>query len=176
MSKRTTSNRRVAATGMVFTSITALAGCASPNYEGTGNDYRVAGVIESVEADGTINIHNDKLRVIEAAGKAATWFVEGKGQHTFTDIFYFEPSHNKEQTDFFGSCEHDVPVGRIFNVEGTEITLAQLEAAQEKTPQTIILSGDIRDSSYKTDDGCKTEDRPVYEAAHLTYKPMDQIK
>lgn len=172
MNKSTRIKTRVAiGGGLLMAGVSALTGCSDPNYDGIGNDFKVAGIIQSIEEDGTINIEQKDLRIISAIGKAATWFPSGSGQHTFTDIFYFEPSYNKPEPGFFGKCETEINIGRVFNVEGTEITTEQLKAGQ-----TVIIDGDIRDSSFINEDYCQWDDRPVYETARITYKNLADIK
>lgn len=148
-------------------------------YEGTGNEFQIAGEIHAVQDDGTIQVREDLLRVLSSSGDATTWFAEGKGQDTSSDRFNLEPSYFAEEDHgwlakwFYADCKNEVTVGHVLNVEGTEIEAQDLEPGQ-----VIILDGSIRESSVmrgRRTKYCSEVDRAVYDTVRITYTPLEEV-
>lgn len=155
--------------------VLALHGCSdSPrNYDGVGNGFEVRGIVLDVQDDGTVLISEDQLAIKAVQGVASTWFKDGKGQNTFSDDFYFEPSYMQEEQGFLSDCEHEVTVGQAFDVEGFEIPVGDIQPGQ-----TVIIDGSIRESSKRKRSGkisyCGTDERPVYDKVTVTNTPFNQ--
>ena len=154
-------------------------GGEAPAYEGTGNEFQIAGEVHAVQEDGTIQIREQRLKVLSSSGDAVAWFTEGKGQDTSSDRFNLEPSYFAEKDHgwlakwFFADCKNEVNVGHVLNVEGTEI-----EAQELVTGQVVILDGSIRESSVmrgRKTKYCGEVDRAVYDTVRITYTPLEEV-
>lgn len=174
MEKSNNRRKGLAVAGLAFAGTILLAGCEDTrDYKGEGDAFEVAGVVLDVQDDGTVHIEESQLVIEAAAGKSSTWFKDKNGQDTFSTNFYFEPSYTQQEPGFWGHCENEVTVGRVFNVEGTEIQPQDL-----KPGQIIAIDGSIRETSYWTGGKyatCTTHDRPVYDEITVIHTPLDQI-
>jgi hypothetical protein len=132
------------------------------NYEGRDNEYQVVGTVHDVESDSTIHINENQLRIIQASGRAATWFENKDGQDYFSENFNFDPDYNQEDEDFFGACEENVTVGKVFDLSGSQIKATELQPGW-----TVLIKGSIRQQSKKQKTGkrsstCGNEDKNVF--------------
>jgi hypothetical protein len=157
---------RTKAIAIALLGVACLTGCGERDYEGEGDNYRVVGIVYKVEEDRTIHINEKQLKVIEAAGKAITWFEEGKGQDWRSEEFNFDPDYNQEEPGFWGDCEHNVTVGEVYDLQGNKID------AQELQPGTVIeVTGRIRESTMLKSAGrstyCDADDKNVFDVVQV---------
>ena len=163
MSERLAPYKRLTAAAMVTLGALSLAGCSTEyNYEGAGNHYRVHGTITDVEDDGTIHINEKVLVVDEAEGRAASWFENNDGHNAFSEDFNFESFYRQHEEGWFGECDAEVEVGKIYDWNGQEIKVTQLKPGEE-----VSIDGSIRDSRKWRSAGktmyCGSEEYSVYD-------------
>ncbi len=164
--------RKIAAAGLVVLGGLSLTGCgkSAVDYEGTGNEFSVRGVVSDAEGDGLVQIQEDQIVVIGASGKAETWFSEGKGQGVLSDEFDFLQKYSKEPGGML-SCGDNTYVGEVSDQYGH---LIEPEALQ---PGTVVeIHGKIRQSMYYQSTGksgyCNEEDLAVYDRVTIVDRPL----
>lgn len=171
MEKLTPRRKKMALVGAIMMGSALLTACSSDpvDYEGTGNEFVVRGIVSDSEEDGLIQIHEPDLVAIEATGKAATWFAKGKGQEAFGDEFDFLQKYSQEPGGWL-SCGSDVYVGIVYNMYGDQIQ-------PQEVPQGAVveIAGKIRESMYYQSTGksghCTDEDLAVYDTVRVMSSP-----
>lgn len=124
-----------------------LAGCSSPNYDGTGNEFVITGTVIESSSDAVTLV---PITVKSASGEATTWFNGDDGGWFGTD---HRVIHNNyyDARDFWSSQKY---VGTAYNAAGAEIPLESIAAGT-----VVEVSGSIRASHS----GKTTKLRPVFD-------------
>lgn len=124
-----------------------LAGCSSPNYDGTGNEFVITGTVIESSSDAVTLV---PITVKSASGIAATWFNGDDGGWFGTD---HRVVHNNyyDGRDFWSSQKY---VGAAYDSQGNQIALESIAAGT-----VVEATGHIRTSRS----GKTTKDRPVFD-------------
>jgi hypothetical protein len=167
-----TCRRAIAAGALMVMGGLGLAACGSDheNYAGQGNEYVVKGMIHDIESDDTIHIDQDALKVVSSSGKATKWFAEHKGQDPFSDKFNFDPDYNHKTGGAWSTCEHNVRVGKAYDVEGREIDPSKLHPGDYVEIDGSIRDSDITKSAYKST-YCGHDPKSVFDIVRVIHGP-----
>lgn len=161
MEKNISLRRKLGAGSLVVLGALGLTGCGKLDYSGEGNAFRVIGVVNNVEDDGTVKVQQDDIKIIDASGKATTWFPKHKGQNFLSDKFNFEQKYSQKPGNWL-SCGHDVFVGKVYDGNGVTTDPQDLQPGT-----TVEIDGKIRESIYYHSTGksgyCDGQDMAVYD-------------
>lgn len=167
---------RLTAAGAALAGVLALTACSREpvDYEGVGSEFVVRGRVSDAESDGLVQLHEEKLVVVSASGKAATWFPDHGGYRPWSHEYDFLQKYSKESDGFFDGCGKDVKVGEVYSLQGEEIEPQQLK------PGTIVeIQGRIRESRYRHRAGkssyCDERDLAVYDSVRVVNGPLQPV-
>jgi len=167
MSEVATYRRRLMAAGLILAGSSAQAGCSNEpvDYVGTGNEFVLRGTVSDSEDDGLVQVPEDQFELLEAHGKAQSFFRDPNDPGLLVGEVDFLQKYSKAPGGWL-SCGDDVYIGEVFDTQGNEIQPEDLNPGDE-----IEITGTIRQSMYYQSTGksgyCNEEDLAVYDSIRI---------